>query len=153
MSEEYPLSIEGSSSSTDSMNPEDFVRLKEGSARSGSDLMHPDINSKLDKAEMKRLKWNEYMRNYSAKKRKEREERMHKVMISINGKSKLYDEDVINKILINAINLFIQLLNTNNSFIDSSLIYAINACNDDIVKLYSLIIPVVDKLINPNKNV
>ena len=151
MSEEYPLSIEGSDSSTDSMNPEDFVR-------SGSDLMYPEVlhtthdnnKSKLDKAEMKRLKWNEYMRNYSAKKRKEREERMHKVMISINGKRKLYDEVVINNILIDSFNLFIQILNTNNVLNDSTLICAVNACNDDIEKLYNLILPIVDKIINPH---
>ena len=126
--------------------------IHEGSEpQSDSELTHDAYNkSKLDKAEMKRLKWNEYMRNYSAKKRKEREERMHKVMISINGKSKLYDEVVINNILIDSFNLFIQILNTNNVLNDSTLICAVNGCNDDIEKLYNLILPIVDKIINPN---
>ena len=103
----------------------------------------------MSASEMKRIKWNEYMRNFNAKKRKEQKERAHKVMVSVGGKEKLYDESDIRNILIDSINLFIQILNENSVFNDRTLLFAFNACSGDIVKMYELIIPLVKQLINP----
>ncbi|KAK8870859.1 hypothetical protein M9Y10_008757 [Tritrichomonas musculus] len=107
------------------------------------------LSSGLNKSEMKRLKWNEYMRNYNAKKRKEQKERLHKVMFNVGGKEKLYEEADIGNILIDSINIFIQILNDNNVFDDRTLAFTFIACRDDIVKMYELILPLINQLINP----
>lgn len=55
-----------------------------------------DEHEKLMKAENKRLKWNEYMRNYNAKKRRELKDRLTKVPIMFKNTVQLYDINDIN---------------------------------------------------------
>lgn len=135
---------------------DDFNNYGQGAKH--HDIINDNINFHNQKAEgylgmsqgdMKRLRWNEYMRKYNAKKRKEQKERMHKVMVRVGGKEKLYEESDIGNILIDSVNLFIQILNAYNVFNDNSLRFAFNACNDDIVKMYELILPLINQIIIP----
>ena len=105
-----------------------------------------DEHEKLMKAENKRLRWNEYMRNYNAKKRRELNERLTKVPIMFKNTVQLYDVNDINEILNNYINLFECLYNNNVNRFNPILTNEIN--DNDVVKYSKLLQSAITPIIN-----
>lgn len=97
------------------------------------------------KAENKRLKWNEYMRNYNAKKRRELNDRLTKVPIMFKNSVQLYD---INEIINDYINLFECLINNNVNRFDPALTNEINDNDNDVVKYSKLLQNAITPIIN-----
>lgn len=107
-----------------------------------------DEHEKLMKAENKRLKWNEYMRNYNAKKRRELNDRLTKVPIMFKNSVQLYDINDINEIINDYINLFECLYNNNVNRFDPALTNEINDNDNDVVKYSKLLQNAITPIIN-----
>ena len=107
-----------------------------------------DEHEKLMKAENKRLKWNEYMRNYNAKKRRELNDRLTKVPIMFKNSVQLYDINDINEIINDYINLFECLYNNNINRFDPALTNEINDNDNNVVKYSKLLQNAITPIIN-----
>ena len=64
----------------------------------------------MEKKEEKRKKYNAYMREYMAKRKKEQKERENKVQIQFNNTAQLYNVEDIKNLLFSYINLFIEIV-------------------------------------------
>ena len=108
----------------------------------GSEIITSTTEPTLQRlvADEKKKKWNAYMRQYNAKKKQEREDRLNKVALTINNCEKLYDVKEINQILINNIVILIEICNNNIQGLEKTAINnkLLNSMND--IKEYSLIL-------------
>ena len=96
-------------------------------------------DSKLDKAEEKRLKWNAYMRKYNERKRQERKERLSKVEIQFKNSIKLYDVNEVNKLINNFIQISESIYNNHIECFDPSMTNEINSNTNDLIKYCDLL--------------
>ena len=96
-------------------------------------------DSKLDKAEEKRLKWNAYLRKYNERKRQERKERLSKVEIQFKNSIKLYDVNEVNKLINNFIQISESIYNNHIECFDPSMTNEINSNTNDLIKYCDLL--------------
>lgn len=97
------------------------------------------LDSDLDKAEQKRLKWNAYMRRYNERKRQERKERLSKVEIHFKNSTKLYDVNEVNKLINNFVQINERIYNDHIECFDPSLTNEINSSKDDLIQYCDLL--------------
>lgn len=80
----------------------------------------------INKENERKSKWNAYMRNYNARKKKEREERMNRVMISFNNTIESYPRECVIASLRSIIGTYTTILNNNIDKIPTEIIDDIN---------------------------
>lgn len=61
----------------------------------------------------RRKHWNEYMRNYNARKKQEYIDNLSKITMEFQGSNRTYEKDDITEILNNTINIYVGILNAN----------------------------------------
>ena len=64
----------------------------------------------MEKKEEKRKKYNAYMREYMAKRKKEQKERENKVQIQFNNTTQLYNVEDVKNLLFSYIHYFIEIV-------------------------------------------
>lgn len=99
----------------------------------------PDLDSYLDKAEQKRLKWNAYMRRYNERMHQERKERLSKVEIHFKNSTKLLDANEVNKLINDFVQINERIYNDHIECFDPSLTNEINSSTDDLIKYCDLL--------------
>ena len=80
----------------------------------------------IKKENDRKRKWNAYMRNYNARKKKEREERMNQVIISFNNTIESYPRECVIASLRSIIGTYTTILNNNIDKIPVEIIDDIN---------------------------
>ena len=123
-------------SSTDSENDNEEV------------MFDPTTENITDKQEMKRLKWNAYMRKYNERKKHEREERLNKVLINFKNNEKLYEVNEVNDIINNFVIIGEKIYNAYANYFDPSLSEEINLSANDLIKYCQLLQHSILSLIN-----
>ena len=89
-----------------------------------------------NKQDMKRLKWNTYMRKYNERKKYEREERLNKVLINFKNTEKLYE---VNDIINNFVAIGEKIYNACAAYFDPSLTEQIILNANDLIKYCQLL--------------
>lgn len=74
-----------------------------------------DSITKQQKEQLRKQKYNTYMKSYRERKKKELEEHLRTITITFNNQLKSYNKDDIQQILFNCINLLISIINTNTN--------------------------------------
>ena len=136
-----PLIKTGTESSTDSENDNEEVTDTQV-------IFDPTTENITDKQEMKRLKWNAYMRKYNERKKHEREERLNKVLINFKNNEKLYDVNEVNDIINNFVVIGEKIYNAYADYFDPSLTEEINLNTNDLIKYCQLLQNSILSLIN-----
>ena len=101
-----------------------------------------------NKQEMKRLKWNAYMRKYNERKKHEREERLNKVLINFKNNEKLYEVNEVNDIINDFVVIGEKIYNAYANYFDPSLTNEINLNSNDLIKYCQLLQHAILSLIN-----
>ena len=138
------------------INAERFKEpLKKTIAKSSTDsendtqiIFDPTTENITDKQEMKRLKWNAYMRKYNERKKHEREERLNKVLIKFKNNEKLYEVNEVNDIINNFVIIGEKIYNAYVNYFDPSLTEQINLSANDLSKYCQLLQNAILSLIN-----
>ena len=136
-----PLMKTIAESSTDSENDNEDVTDTQV-------IFDPKPKDITDKQEMKRLKWNAYMRKYNERKKHEREERLNKVLINFKNNEKLYNVNEVNDIINNFVVICEKIYNVYAYYFDPSLTEQINLNANDLSKYCQLLQNAILSLIN-----
>ena len=105
------------------------------------DSIEEKYRALMEKKEEKRKKYNAYMREYMAKRKKEQKERENKVQIQFNNTAQLYNVEDVKNLLFSYINLFIEITKQNINRIPENCIEEINKAftsNDFVSYGYSI---------------
>ena len=136
-----PLMKTIAESSTDSQNDNEEVTDTQI-------ILDPKTKDIFNKQEMKRLKWNAYMRKYNERKKHEREERLNKVLINFKNNEKLYDVNEVNDIINNFVIIGEKIYIAYANYFDPSLTNEINLNANDLIKYCQLLQNAILSLIN-----
>lgn len=90
------------------------------------DSLEEKYKALIEKKEEKRKKYNAYMREYMAKRKKEQKEKENKIQIQFNNVTQLYDVEEIKNLLFSYINLFVEIAKQNMDKIPENYIEEIN---------------------------
>lgn len=106
---------------------------------------------KQQKEQLRKQKYNAYMKSYRERKKKELEERLRSITITFNNQLKSYDKNDIQQVLFNCINLLINIINTNINKFTKEAINEINQSqsSNDIIQFTNTLISYIDNLIQP----
>ena len=83
-------------------------------------------NEMINKENKRKNKWNAYMRNYNARKKREHEEQLNKIVICFNNIYKSYHKDELLNVLRSIITTYTTIINNNINRIPDKIIENIN---------------------------
>lgn len=135
----YSISDNVNDNVTDSDN-EDLMNKRE--------QIKKDLN---DLNQTRKSKWNEYMRNYRARKKREQTQAIvnpKHIPFEYNGRRILCDCNVIRNLLLRYTHLLITLYNLNINSFDDEITEALNANNDDFITFSKILVSAFEELVN-----
>ncbi|KAK8858134.1 hypothetical protein M9Y10_013234 [Tritrichomonas musculus] len=106
-------------------------------------------NEMINKENKRKNKWNAYMRNYNARKKREHEEQLNKIVICFNNIYKSYHKDVLLNVLRSIITTYTTIINNNINRIPDNIIENINNVytSNDILKYINYLNEIVKELL------
>lgn len=135
---------------TDS-DSEDLMNKKEQIKNDLDELKQTRKSKGSIGAEQRRMHWNEYMRNYRARKKREQNQAIvnpKHIPFEYNGRRILCDCNVIRNLLLRYTHLLITLYNLNINSFDDETTEALNANNDDFITFSKILVGAFEELVN-----